>query len=780
MAFAVKYRTEFTDILGLDWKVEIEEDAYAGAVIPMQCSGSPLTLEFMAASDDFFDNTIKGSKADLIIESTNFQWIDLYSTEDLRLRMSIYYNTTLFWQGFVITNNYSEPYDTPKFSVIISASDGLGYLKNYLYKYKTVTEEDTYYEGRRLESQVVLDILVKIGYSSFAEYVNIYEESMVDTVNDSPFDQIRIDVDVFRDMYCYDVLDEILKKYNACIRIIAGRPTIYRPVELAGATVYGRIFTAATTKSSTTLTPAQYISRRGALNDLRDVNGGTLMVQAPAKKIIIYQDYGNKPSWIRNYKFASDRWSGGGIAVYDADEWTRSGIAAAEIYPIGIGQPVQSDGVALVGVNTYPALNHYIYQIFGTYTIVSVTDTMCFQFDYQWFNRSGSPLTFILYFRVEATAAAYGLSETDGSYANWVTPVVNMSITEAGVADGDSGWKTYKRLFTGMDYAGTYKITFFSPSDAANLLVGIKDVLFFASNDTITAKKITEFKSYGLFPKNSIFGTTYQFGINWRKRSTKIVVQDNEAVVAHVWEKINAITGIKKEVSTILGDVTKAGTGGTGLDNNIEQFTGSLMTNIRTLLQRIDDVTLVSYLDSGIANITVNGVMKTAVWNTSLAQTVTDFITVHYIDFPNVTVTSGGAGIIRFTGTAGATLTTSIVNDGINADLTGTVANTQPLTYTDVFDYSTDWNTRGGSESKELLSIIADELANQFSRPKIFLSSLPIMENNKYSLTPHVDIMGNFQDSLNQTGGNNRKFVFNKGTANIRDREWNIDLIEII
>ena len=63
MAWVTKYRTEFTDILSKDWKVDIEEDAWGGAITTMQATGDPLRIEFLATSDDFFDGPIKGSIA---------------------------------------------------------------------------------------------------------------------------------------------------------------------------------------------------------------------------------------------------------------------------------------------------------------------------------------------------------------------------------------------------------------------------------------------------------------------------------------------------------------------------------------------------------------------------------------------------------------------------------------------------------------------------------------------------------------------------------------------
>jgi hypothetical protein len=253
MALATKYIAEFTDILGVDWQINIDEDGFAGTETTMQCSGNPFTIEHLSDSDDIYDSHIRGSRADLTVESdTDFLWTDLYAIQDQQFRMSIYYYSAgwvLYWQGYVITDNYQEPYNQAPYSVTISASDGLGTLKNYLYKYQTTVPDDTYYNGRRFESQIILDILGKLGITTFTEYVNVYEESMDSGVTDSPFDQNKIDVDIFKDMYCHEVLEEILKKYNAVIRSVKGVMTIYQPLKLND-TVKGRVFTAVSTKSA--------------------------------------------------------------------------------------------------------------------------------------------------------------------------------------------------------------------------------------------------------------------------------------------------------------------------------------------------------------------------------------------------------------------------------------------------------------------------------------------------------------------------------------------------
>jgi hypothetical protein len=93
----------------------------------------------------------------------------------------------------------------------------------------------------------------------------------------------------------------------------------------------------------------------------------------------------------------------------------------------------------------------------------------------------------------------------------------------------------------------------------------------------------------------------------------------------------------------------------------------------------------------------------------------------------------------------GSSGTAKIVCDSVPSPSVVNIDVDESLTYT------TDWNTRGGSESKPLLEIIGDEIANQMSRPRQFLS-LPITEGNSTN-TPHVNLLGNFQDILNSIYG---------------------------
>ena len=293
---AERWRIEFSDLQKVEWRISIEDPDFTGDYTLLKATGNPLNISYENESDDVFD-PMRPSRATFEVYSeTNFALLDLYSVEDMHYPVTIYCNDTLFWSGYVETQNYEEVYEPVPYAVSITATDGLSILENILFAdniaYSGGEETITYYNGHELESAIILDILAEIGFTEFKEYVNIYEDNMLSTASDSPFDQIKIDRDVFKDYYCYDVLSEILKKYNAIIRQKDGVFCIVRPAELLDTTVYGRWFTGDTTKTAITLNPDQFIKRKNTHPSTRriQVPGGRLMIQPPAKKVSSYQN----------------------------------------------------------------------------------------------------------------------------------------------------------------------------------------------------------------------------------------------------------------------------------------------------------------------------------------------------------------------------------------------------------------------------------------------------------------------------------------------------------
>jgi hypothetical protein len=764
MSFGIKYRMEFMDItekssdLGVIWKVDILENNFAGNITTLTGGDSPLIFNFDNKADNVFDS-IRESHAEISVYSdTDFALQDLYSIELMQFQVNIYADDVLYWWGYIEPQKHEEVYEPAPYLVTISCTDGLSELEA---EYKN---GDEYYKGRRYISQIILDCIGKLGHTEFIEFVNVYEDTINKTSADSPFDQILIDTYCFRDHSCIEVLTEILQIFNAFIRQKDGIFNIIRPSELIGTTINGRHFTTYNTKSSVTLTPLQYINRTSHPTNRLQVPGGVLMVQPPVHEVVITQNYGNRESWLDNFKFEGDAYLGTQFR-----DWSEYGIPGA--FTVGGADHGENGGLGLP-YNTDPD-NNYVYQSFGTDSKISTTDDFVIEFDWKFYNSGTSARSGVI-FKMQITDGTNYLVEKlipgfpsfDGSNCEWKASAAFFGITATADIE-TSTWIHWKRAFIGLPSVGPYTIKIFPLYNSASTIwLGVKDIKFYTSSVSISILPISYTLTY--WEKfNRLYFRRY-FNKYHPKTET---VKEFDPVLTAQYNATNSINGyiVANELSFSLGDVTD-----NDIDNIPNQFVGALCYATTSILTRIDDVILTTDTGTGEADITCNGNTETAIWNTSLAQTATDFINNHNSDFPGINVSSGAPGIIRFThGTPGVELVTTIVNTVF--DLDGYVSQMQPYIYSISTITPTATWTGGTSSSKKLLQIVADEIAAVYNRPKQLIQ-YQIMESAK---ALQINTIGNFQDAVNLYSGAIRIFVMNRGTFDVRNREWNIDLFEI-
>lgn len=747
--FGVKYRSESSDLRGAKWKVDILEDDFSGDITSLIAGGTPIKFFFDNNSDDVFD-PIRETHVDVSVYSTtNFALQDLYSLDLQQFKVNIYCDDELVFPGWIEAQNYEEVYEPPPYLVTITATCGLSNLS-----FIKFDDDGEYYEGRQYESQVILNILGKIGFTEFNEYVNVYEDNLDNTVDDSPFDQILIDVDIFREYNCLDVLTELLKKKKAVIRQWGGVFNIYRPIELTGSTVFGRNFTAYDTKTSITISPDQYIKRTNYDTYHIQVPGGKVMIQPPIRNYYINQDYGNLLSWIKNYNFDGDTLRGLTITGTYFDDWINYGNPLP--YPTGYIVPGENEGMVLPYCAT-PDTN-YVYQNFGHHAVESETDMFAFEFDYLLYNTN--VITSVdVQIKIEISNGPDYLIESDDEECEWDTSGY-ISIIENAVV-GKTGWTNWKRTFVGIG-DGPFQIKIYPLYNGdANVWVGIKNVRFYTSSTDLVRTPVRTKKK----KRNRDRRTNFQYIYDWETSYEMVEIKEKN------YSSHNDIYGLSVSEDFLLGDVVDS-----EIDNITEQFEGSLLRGTMTKLSRVDEVILTSDTGSGRALITCNGSSATAIWNTSLAQTALDFINDHNSDFPGVNVSTGGDGIIRFThATAGVEFVGPTTIENTIFDLSGYVSQTQPSLSSAEFYPTETWSTRSGNESKALLQLIADEMTSMYSRPKQLIQ-MPVYETSK---ALNFNILGNFQDPVNTYSGAMRLFAFNRGVFDVRRRRWEADLFEI-
>ena len=166
MAYGVKYRLEFSDVLGYGKKVEILKKDYTGDVLKMVGGANPVSISWQSSND--FYNPIIGSKCQLSLFVTNdVSYDDFYKFDEREYKVVVYYKQTqsdeyservsedggqvesieclesiidnytdtdvwaTYWSGFLVVDRYKEKMISTPFAVSFNAFDGLGTLNNF-------------------------------------------------------------------------------------------------------------------------------------------------------------------------------------------------------------------------------------------------------------------------------------------------------------------------------------------------------------------------------------------------------------------------------------------------------------------------------------------------------------------------------------------------------------------------------------------------------------------------------------------------------------------------
>jgi hypothetical protein len=112
----------------------------------------------------------------------------LYSGNDTRYRTELYdQDDVLLWQGFLMPDQYSEPYKSAHYFVAMTATDGIGRLKGKTLDYQ-------YYNGEHSVMKLISECLRQTGLSQIINFA-----PAVEACNGYRWDEIAVDVTTYRD-----------------------------------------------------------------------------------------------------------------------------------------------------------------------------------------------------------------------------------------------------------------------------------------------------------------------------------------------------------------------------------------------------------------------------------------------------------------------------------------------------------------------------------------------------------------------------------------------------
>lgn len=242
----VRAYSEFTSLLGREWKIEIWDEDFSGTATTFEVRGDGFTLNYESPNDNYLD-IIKGSKLSFtpIIDQsdTTMQTIisDMGQSQDGRFLVRVYEDSDIYWFGQVQTSLIREP-DTYPTQVKITSVDGLALLKDIDYSPSGNSTADGIPINLGRFTEIIAECLSEIkAYNTFFSGSDVpikvsqnwYNDEMV-SKNNAPLFTSAVERYLFKKieqtddgeyspMSCYDVLNAVLSAWNSRIMLTKGQ-----------------------------------------------------------------------------------------------------------------------------------------------------------------------------------------------------------------------------------------------------------------------------------------------------------------------------------------------------------------------------------------------------------------------------------------------------------------------------------------------------------------------------------------------------------------------------
>ena len=216
MAYGEKYTFRFDSQEGKDWMVVIFEEGYTGTPVSRCVGGHPL-LRMES------NGCIRGMSLELPAECVVAdEYADLYTSDPVRFKVSVYLDHDEVWQGFITPELYSAPWVDPPHDVSLTATDGLGELKR-----------QNYARGGRMSLATHLgNLLAATGLSLPIRMVSSLESDVTDAGDF--LSGTLINLDHLSGETMYDALQTILASIHATVRQCGGSWLLIRETDISG------------------------------------------------------------------------------------------------------------------------------------------------------------------------------------------------------------------------------------------------------------------------------------------------------------------------------------------------------------------------------------------------------------------------------------------------------------------------------------------------------------------------------------------------------------------
>lgn len=204
MAYGVKYRFPFESIDGVPWTIDILKNGYSGSILTRAMGGAPALRKDQ-------NGCIHGTSLDLIAEcAVDGEFQELSTSDPFAFQVKVYHGEGTFmhtvWQGYVTPEIYNAPEIAPPYDVNITATDGLGELKQHYYAPL----------GSVTVAWLLSSLLSYTGLSLSVKMVSDLHPNG-ESLDVGVWSGVRINLDYMSGETCYDVLQAVLASMHASI-----------------------------------------------------------------------------------------------------------------------------------------------------------------------------------------------------------------------------------------------------------------------------------------------------------------------------------------------------------------------------------------------------------------------------------------------------------------------------------------------------------------------------------------------------------------------------------
>lgn len=289
MARALAYVLQFeSEVYQHNHLIEIWEEGFIGTPTNLRMGMSGMI------SKRERDGGIYGTSMELKLESTlDSQLIKLYTSDSKKFLVRHYRNNVLVQSGLIVPEQYSEEYIAAPYDIAVTATDGLGLLK----------EQNYNYFGRHTVLEVLKYCLDSTGVILDFDLICELTESGADPAR-SILAQRTIDGEHWRGRTIYDVLTELSATFRAFITQHNGRWRFARYSDLQSQSM---IYTNALTYLISL--PNNSFVLGNLNNDIYPIGALNFAIDPAFKSVKFTRTYAKRASFFSNPEFKMlDQW----------------------------------------------------------------------------------------------------------------------------------------------------------------------------------------------------------------------------------------------------------------------------------------------------------------------------------------------------------------------------------------------------------------------------------------------------------------------------------------